>query len=71
MYFIMRIKTASDGSVSKSVYDHTNYQNALKQYFSVLSADIGDITLQSNLCMLISATGNVMEQRYFDHASEE
>lgn len=70
MFFVIRIKTANDGTSTKSVYEFTNYTDALKQYYSTLSGDIGS-DLQSNLCMLISANGNVIENKYFKHGEEE
>lgn len=66
MYYIFRTRTALDGTTTKSVYQLSNYPDALKQFYATLSGDIGS-ELKSNLCMIISETGNVVDTRFFNH----
>lgn len=59
MFFILRIRISPNGTTTKSVYEHDNYVSAIKQYFQTLAADVDAENIKSNLCMLISETGNV------------
>ena len=62
-YAVLRVRV-KDGQRQTSV-EFKEYQEAIKRYFSILAADLGDETVTYNMCTIIDSDGYVTEARSF------
>lgn len=63
-YAVLRVRVAN-GQRSTSV-EFKEYQEAIKRYFAILAADLGNDEVTQNMCSIIDGNGYVVEARSFN-----
>lgn len=69
-YTLLRIRVKKTGDYIANAVKYDNYDTVIRQFYSLISTDLGDSTLAYHSCQIIDSRCLVVESKFFSHEEE-